>query len=97
MLQANGEGGPKDVQSGVNNFKLAADKGHPMAQYELGQAYLNGVGVKQDKKKAKELFSKAAAKGMPEAKAALEALGGGKAADKPAKKAAPKPPAKKAN
>ena len=50
------------------------------------------MGVKQDKKKAKDLFTKAAAKGMPEAKAALEAMGGGKQADKPVKKPSGKKP-----
>ena len=56
------------------NFEAAAGMGHPQAEFELGQAYMDGNGVKKDIKKAKDWFGKAAAKGMPEAKIALDAL-----------------------
>jgi TPR repeat protein len=59
----------------VKNFEAAAGLGHPLAAYELGQAYQNGQGgLKKDLKKAKEFFAQAASKGVGEARAALDAL-----------------------
>lgn len=48
-------------------YTLAAKKGHVMALYKLGQAYKEGVGVKQDLVKATELIRKAAEQGEPRA------------------------------
>jgi TPR repeat protein len=74
LLQSNGIGGDRDMAAGVKNLQAAAGKGHPLAEYLLGQAYLEGAGLKADRKKAREYFTKAADKGISEAKSALEAM-----------------------
>jgi TPR repeat protein len=75
ILLVNGaDGVPKDVAAGVRNFEQAASFGHPMAEFELGNAYRAGEGVKKDRKKARDYYKKAAAKGLTEAQSALEAM-----------------------
>ncbi|MDR2800902.1 MAG: sel1 repeat family protein [Desulfovibrio sp.] len=79
ILLVNGaEGVPKDLAGGLKNFEQAAAFGHAMAEFELGNAYNAGEGVKKDRKKAEEYYKKAAAKGLAEAKAALDAMDAGK-------------------
>ena len=39
-----------------------------LAEYQLGEIYAKGIGVKKDHKYAEELFSKSASKGNPYAK-----------------------------
>jgi len=54
----------KDVQDYKKSFywyEKAADKGFDKAQYKLGMAYKNGLGVEVDKKKAFDWFLKASA------------------------------------
>ena len=48
-------------------FRIAAEKGIPEAQYNLGYCYSNGEGVEKDTVEAVKWFRKAAEKGMPEA------------------------------
>ena len=49
-------------------FEPLASKGDDCAQYQLGEMYRLGQGVKQDKQKALELLSSAAAHGNQKAK-----------------------------
>ena len=44
----------------AKHFTVAADRGYPGAQYNLGMAYLQGRGVAQDDSKAAKLFLAAA-------------------------------------
>ena len=44
----------------VPKLQAAADKGHRKAQYRLGRCYDKGDGVKEDDKKAFELYQKSA-------------------------------------
>jgi hypothetical protein len=60
----------------VDQKRLQADfeyseKGYPSFQYSLGMRYLNGDGVEQNDKLAKEWLEKSATQGSSEAKAAL--------------------------
>jgi TPR repeat protein len=55
-------------------YRKAAEGGHDEAQFYLGDCYLNGRGVEQDKKQAAEWFKKAADQGYLQAKEALENL-----------------------
>ena len=43
-----GKGVPENDAEAVKWFQLAADKGHPTAQFNLGAAYEYGNGVPQD-------------------------------------------------
>ncbi|MDR3176302.1 MAG: sel1 repeat family protein [Desulfovibrio sp.] len=75
ILLVNGaEGVPRNLAEGLKNFEQAAAFGHAMAEFELGNAYNAGEGVKKDRKKAGEYYKKAAAKGLAEAKTALDAM-----------------------
>jgi TPR repeat protein len=42
-----GQGVEQDFSQGAKFFRLAADQGHPEAQFDLGQAFYKGLGVKQ--------------------------------------------------
>ena len=48
-------------------YRKAAQLGHPEAQYNLGIAYIEGIGVSYDPKRAAEYFETAAASGITEA------------------------------
>jgi uncharacterized protein len=52
-----------DFNTAVAEWQGPAAKGDPDAQFNMGQAYKLGRGVKQDLGKAESLFAKAAAKG----------------------------------
>jgi TPR repeat protein len=54
-------GVPKDDKIAFQWYQLAAAQGHSMAQNNLGNQYLMGIGVKADLKKAHELFRQSAA------------------------------------
>ncbi|MBP5294436.1 MAG: SEL1-like repeat protein, partial [Lachnospiraceae bacterium] len=56
-------------------MKMKAQNGDATAQYELGMAFENGDGVKQDDSKALEWLGRAAAQGHTEATAVLEGKG----------------------
>jgi TPR repeat protein len=49
-------------------FEPLASKNDDCAQFYLGQMYMQGKGVPEDKAKAHEYFKKAAAQGNPRAK-----------------------------
>ncbi|MGO9378152.1 MAG: hypothetical protein ACLPN1_01175 [Dissulfurispiraceae bacterium] len=57
-----------NYQAAIKIFGPLASKGDDCAQYQLGEMYRLGRGVKQDKQKALEFFSNAAAHGNQKAK-----------------------------
>lgn len=62
-----GNGVPVDESAAARHLKIAADAGHPDAQFLLGLAYWGGKGVAKDRAKAVRLFRKAAEQGHAEA------------------------------
>ena len=58
-------------EDAVKAFRIAAEKGMPEAQYNLGYCYSNGKGVEKDMVEAVKWLRKAAEKGMPEAQWAM--------------------------
>ncbi len=73
-------GGDDELQASVRWFRVAAEQGHAPAQFNLGNAYLNGQGVSRDLEAAERWWRKAAHAGMPEARFNLGTLllsGGG--------------------
>jgi TPR repeat protein len=56
----------RDPKAGVALLQKALDLRDPDAPWELGIAYLRGLGVAQDQAKAKTLFESAAEAGNPE-------------------------------
>ncbi|MDE2183079.1 MAG: sel1 repeat family protein [Alphaproteobacteria bacterium] len=70
-----GEAGPPNPKAALPWLILAAQQGHPMAQFELGQLYEQGTVIPQDLNAARKLYEAAAAGGVDEAKARLDALG----------------------
>jgi TPR repeat protein len=57
-----------NYQEAIRIFEPLAARGDDCAQYQLGEMYRLGQGVKQDKERALELFSDAAAHGNQKAK-----------------------------
>ena len=53
-----------DLKKAIELFTLATNQGNADAQYNLGVMYANGQGLKQDYKKAKDLFGKACDAGI---------------------------------
>ena len=49
----------------VEYYKLAAEKGHPLAQCALGNCYDDGVGIKQNVQKAISYYELSAVQGFP--------------------------------
>jgi TPR repeat protein len=64
-LAAHGAG---NYAKAVAIFQPLAAKGDDCAQYQLGEMYMQGKGVPEDKAKALDLFRQAAAKGNERAK-----------------------------
>jgi TPR repeat protein len=69
-----GDGGPADARAALPWLQLAADAGHPIAEFHLGEIYQDGEVVKQDLKRAKEYYAEAAARGVTAAGARMDAL-----------------------
>lgn len=63
--------GLTDQKAGAEWLQKAADAGNMDAAAELGNSYMNGLGVDQDNSKAFALLSKAAAAGLPGAEVNL--------------------------
>lgn len=61
-----------DFAQAAENYQKAADAGSAPAAFRLGLLHFNGLGVKKDLKRAKELFLKAQNQGEPEACAFLD-------------------------
>jgi hypothetical protein len=59
--------GRGDYRAAITEWEGPAQKGDPDAQFNLAQAYKLGRGVKQDLKRAEELYGKAAARGHSQA------------------------------
>lgn len=55
---------PTDDAKAVHYYRMAADAGHAVAQYELGLCYLEGRGVPQDATEAERLNRMAAEQGL---------------------------------
>ena len=60
--QSSGSTEPQDYTEAAKWFRLAADKGDPQAQYNLGLAYAQGQGVPQDNVNAHMWFNLATAR-----------------------------------
>ena len=73
----NGEAGPPDPRAALPLLTAAAAAHHPIAEYRLGVFYEEGTLVEKNLYTARTLYADAAARGVPEAKARLAALGGG--------------------
>jgi TPR repeat protein len=58
-----GYGVPQDPQQAVYWYRLAADKGHAEAQFNLGGLYAGGKGVKRDEEQAARWVSASATQG----------------------------------
>lgn len=65
---------PKDVKKAIGYFISSANQGNALAQYCLGESYLDGSVGEVDKYKAKIWFQKAAAQGEQHAIEALKKL-----------------------
>jgi len=72
-----GELGPPDLARALPLLEAAAAGNHPVAQYQLGQFYETGAPplVPQNLETARQLYSAAASRGMPEAAARSAYLG----------------------
>jgi TPR repeat protein len=62
---------PKDYKEAVKWWRKAADQGHELAQFDLGNAYDNGRGVLKDDKEALKWYRKAADQGHAHAQFTL--------------------------
>ena len=61
------------MKEAIYYFTLASEQGgHALAQYNLGKCYLEGIGTKADKDRARLWLNKAAKKGVQEAKDLLK-------------------------
>ena len=61
-MYANSQGAPQDDVEAVRWYRLAADQGDAIAQYQLGLAYRDGEGVPQDDIQAHMWFNLAASR-----------------------------------
>ena len=68
-------GKPQDYKEAVRLYRLAADQGNAVAQYNLGICYEFGKGVAKDLDEAIRLYRLAAEQGHENAKKALRRLG----------------------
>ena len=76
-----GDGVHKDRLKAVEWFQKASVKGHPGAQYKMGEYYESGLGgLTKSQVKAREFYEKAAGQGDEDAKKALERMDRGEAA-----------------
>ena len=71
-MYANGRGVPRDDAEAVRWFRLAAEQGTAIAQYNLGVAYATGRGVPQDYVSAHMWLNLAAEAGDEDARKARE-------------------------
>ena len=67
LLNARGEGGPKDLKAAEKWWKRSADAGNPLAQFNLGYLYFKGAVGGQDYAKTRQYWSLAAKQGHPDA------------------------------
>jgi TPR repeat protein len=70
-MTTEGFGMEQDPQQAAYWYRLAADKGHAEAQYNLGRLYASGKGVKKDEAQAERWVSASATQGYAPAMADL--------------------------
>jgi hypothetical protein len=70
-LSVSGYGIQQDPQQAAYWYQLAADKGHPEAQFNLSAMYASGKGVKKDEEQAARWASASATQGYAPAQANL--------------------------
>ncbi len=70
----NHDGATRDYEIARKFFNLAAEKGHPDSQYQLGVMYARGMGVKRNKLVAYKWLTLAAWQELASAKAAQKSL-----------------------
>ncbi|KAL7275256.1 ERAD-associated protein [Rhizina undulata] len=73
-MHLRGEGGPQNFDQAVKWFKRGMSNGDATSHNGLGFMYLKGYGVKQDRKKAAELFQAATDQDLPQAQINLGKL-----------------------
>ena len=69
-----GQGVTIDYQRAMAAFKVGAEGGKALCQYQVGFMYYHGLGVAVDYKQARPWFEKAAAQDYPSAVAQLGAM-----------------------
>jgi TPR repeat protein len=69
-----GFGVAKDATEGVKWIRKAAERGLPIAQYDLGMSYIDGTGVARDLHAAKLWLSRAQDNGYTKASRVLLAV-----------------------
>jgi TPR repeat protein len=55
-----GKGGTRDLPEAIRLWSWAAQQGEPVAQFNLAEVYMKGVGVSKDLRKSLSLFTQAA-------------------------------------
>jgi TPR repeat protein len=75
MFLVSGMGARKDLGEGVQWLRKAAERGHDVAQRNMGFLYMQGLGVPKDRAEALRWLRKAADQGDEEAKAGIKMLG----------------------
>src|SRR6202050_2291495 len=65
-----------DYQAAFKEWKAAADKGQPEAQYDLGLLYAKGLGVQRDLQVAQQWYEAAAAQGNAQGEYSLGPMSG---------------------
>jgi TPR repeat protein len=75
-MYLNGEAGPPDPKRALPLLQTAAAANHPLAQFDLAKMYESGQDgvLPKDPAMARKLYAAAAAHGMKEAQARLDAL-----------------------
>lgn len=74
LMNARGEGRPRDLAAAARWFEQAARQGHGHSQFILGHMYARGEGVPADRARAHMWFSAATATGWWKAREAREKL-----------------------
>ena len=73
----NGEAGAPDPESAMQWLEAAAKAHHPIAEFRLAEIYERGQIVPRDVARAEDLYTDAAARGVPQAAQRLELLKSG--------------------
>jgi hypothetical protein len=66
--------GRHDYQTALKILRLLADKGNADAEYQIGNMYLLGLGIKRDRDEANSWYAKAASHGDERAKRIMDSL-----------------------
>jgi hypothetical protein len=73
-MYARGDGVPRDYPMAAEWLRKAAEQGHAIAQFNLGEVYANGHGVPKDLTEAHAWYQVAVATGSKDAVKARERL-----------------------